>query len=100
MAAGFTVRADKIDALQQFLNDRLSADLKGAIPQTLHKKPVDQALLVAGLILPIGLTGLARLAAATLSHDLSFPIAESHRRNLWARRVCIYLAGWMMAAAP
>jgi single-stranded-DNA-specific exonuclease len=37
MAAGFTVRADKIDELQQFLNDRLMADLKGFIPQTLHK---------------------------------------------------------------
>jgi single-stranded-DNA-specific exonuclease len=37
MAAGFTVRADKIDELQQFLNDRLMADLNGVIPQTLHK---------------------------------------------------------------
>jgi len=37
MAAGFTVRADKITQLQGFLNDRLMTDLNGVIPQAIHK---------------------------------------------------------------
>ena len=37
MAAGFTVKAEKISDLQVFLNDRLMADLNGAIPQLIHK---------------------------------------------------------------
>ena len=37
MAAGFSVRADKINHLQAFLNDRLMADLNGVIPQVIHQ---------------------------------------------------------------
>ena len=37
MAAGFTVRAEKIAVLQAFLNDRLMADLNGKIPQIVHE---------------------------------------------------------------
>ena len=37
MAAGFTVKASKLADLQVFLNDRLSADLNGSIPQIIHK---------------------------------------------------------------
>ena len=37
MAAGFTVRAEKISDLQAFLNDRLLNDLNGEIPQVTHK---------------------------------------------------------------
>lgn len=37
MAAGFTVHIDKIAVLQAFLTTRLQADLKGAIPQIIHK---------------------------------------------------------------
>jgi single-stranded-DNA-specific exonuclease len=37
MAAGFTVKADKITQLQGFLNDRLMTDLNGVIPQVIHK---------------------------------------------------------------
>ncbi|XDZ67453.1 single-stranded-DNA-specific exonuclease RecJ [Alphaproteobacteria bacterium LSUCC0226] len=37
MAAGFTVKADKITQLQGFLNDRLMTDLNGVIPQAIHK---------------------------------------------------------------
>jgi single-stranded-DNA-specific exonuclease len=37
MAAGFTVKAEKISDLQAFLNDRLMNDLNGEIPQVTHK---------------------------------------------------------------
>jgi len=37
MAAGFSVRADKINHLQAFLNDRVMADLNGVIPQVIHQ---------------------------------------------------------------
>jgi single-stranded-DNA-specific exonuclease len=37
MAAGFTVHTSKIPALQEFMNQRLMADLDGAIPQVQHK---------------------------------------------------------------
>lgn len=37
MAAGFTVKAEKIGDLQVFLNDRLMNDLNGEIPQVIHK---------------------------------------------------------------
>ena len=37
MAAGFTVKAEKIPDLQAFLNDRLMNDLNGEIPQLIFK---------------------------------------------------------------
>ncbi|MFL2846085.1 MAG: single-stranded-DNA-specific exonuclease RecJ [Candidatus Puniceispirillaceae bacterium] len=37
MAAGFTVKAEKISDLKAFLNDRLMIDLNGVIPQVIHK---------------------------------------------------------------
>ena len=37
MAAGFTVKAEKISDLQAFLNDRLMNDLNGEIPQVTHQ---------------------------------------------------------------
>ena len=37
MAAGFTVKAEKIYDLQTFLNERLMIDLNGEIPQVTHK---------------------------------------------------------------
>ena len=37
MAAGFTVKAEKISDLQGFLNERLMNDLNGEIPQVTHK---------------------------------------------------------------
>ena len=37
MAAGFTVKAEKIPYLQAFLNDRLMKDLNGEIPQVIFK---------------------------------------------------------------
>ena len=37
MAAGFTVKAEKICDLQTFLNERLMIDLNGEIPQVTHK---------------------------------------------------------------
>ena len=37
MAAGFTVKAEKIHDLQTFLNERLMIDLNGEIPQVTHK---------------------------------------------------------------
>ena len=46
MAAGFTVKAEKVDDLQAFLNDRLMVDLKGEIPQVTHK--ISGMLSVAG----------------------------------------------------
>jgi single-stranded-DNA-specific exonuclease len=46
MAAGFTIKAEKIADLQAFLNDRLMTDLNGEIPQVVHK--VSGLLSVAG----------------------------------------------------
>ncbi len=37
MAAGFTVKAEKIVDLQAFLNDRLMNDLNGEIPRVIHE---------------------------------------------------------------
>lgn len=37
MAAGFTVKVEKIADLQSFLNDRLMIDLNGVIPQVIYK---------------------------------------------------------------
>ena len=46
MAAGFTVKAEKISDLQAFLNDRLMKDLNGVVPQVIHK--ANGLLSVAG----------------------------------------------------
>ena len=46
MAAGFTIKAEKIADLQTFLNGRLMTDLGGVIPQVVHK--ASSLLSVAG----------------------------------------------------